>query len=434
MTNFIKIFFFLGVSVVGFSQTQTTVFTPNGSAVSDTYIIPEFSSSQITAANNYVETNYPNATRLTDASATYNCHGYAWHISEGGNNVWIGYYTVTAEDIYWTDGSYVEVCSQIFPAKVSYASDNHSAITTNQTDIFKSKWGQLPVMQHNKNYTPYNSSVLKYYGSISGPNLICATGQFNSGTISGITWSSSNSSGLSINSSTGFATRQNNFNGQVTITATLGGACGNVNITRTVWVGIPDASNSTLIYPGGYRGADPVTLCSGCTYNFQVDFVAGATSYTWVLPSGFAFISGRNTATPGIRTSSASGTYMLYCRVNNQCGSSWTRSLTINIGGGGGQQQRIAVYPNPTSTSLTIESTTTDLTFSETESNDKLKAQMNEEYFTAKLLDQFNIELRGGQSNNGRITFDIQNLQDGLYYLHVQNGQELITKQIQIKK
>ncbi|MFM7429635.1 MAG: hypothetical protein ACKO1F_07015, partial [Flammeovirgaceae bacterium] len=273
MRSLIKIFFLVVFPLLGFAQTQTTVFTPKGSAVPDTYIIPEFSSSQITAGNNYVATNYPNATRLTDASATYNCHGYAWHISEGGNNVWIGYYTVTAEDIYWNDGSYVEVCSQTFPAKVSYASDNHSAITTNQTDIFKSKWGQLPVMQHNKNYTPYNSSVLKYYGRISGPSLVCSTGQFNIGTISGITWSSSNPTGLTINAA-GTATRQNNFNGQVTITAAVASACGNVNFTRDVWVGVP---SNPITVPSGNN---IITLSPAQVLNVTASS-STANSFSW---------------------------------------------------------------------------------------------------------------------------------------------------------
>lgn len=66
---------------IALSQTAVTIYTPKGSVVPDTYLRPELSSSQIVAANNYVATNYPNATRLTDASSTYNCHGYAWHIT-----------------------------------------------------------------------------------------------------------------------------------------------------------------------------------------------------------------------------------------------------------------------------------------------------------------------------------------------------------------
>lgn len=75
-----KIIFLLALCSIlnnALSQTAVTIYTPKGSVVPDTYLRPELSSSQIEAANSYVATNYPNATRLTDASSTYNCHGYA---------------------------------------------------------------------------------------------------------------------------------------------------------------------------------------------------------------------------------------------------------------------------------------------------------------------------------------------------------------------
>lgn len=220
--------------------------------------------------------------------------------------------------------------------------------------------------------------------------------------------------------------------GLVTLRATANNYISEINFN--ISFSGPPADNTTLIYTNGQRGVDPLTLCAGCSYNFICDFVPGATSYTWILPTGFSLISAKTSANPGIRTSNTDGYYVLYCRVNNACGSNWTHSLGINVSSGGGQQQRIAVYPNPTSTILTIESTVTDLTITETQSIDKSQTKNNEEHFSAKLLNQFNIELRGGESKNGKIAFDIQNLQDGIYYLHVQNGQELITKQIQIKK
>lgn len=226
-------------------------------------------------------------------------------------------------------------------------------------------------------------------------------------------------------------TNQITIRATATGTVTLRAVAGNYTSDANVGVTFsgPPASNSTLIYPSGQRGVDPVTLCANCGYNFLVDFVPGVTSYTWVLPSGFSFISGRNSATPGIRTASASGTYTLYCQVNNQCGSSWTRSLTINIGGGG-QQQRIAVYPNPTSSTLTIESTNSTNFASDGEAKDIAYTDS----FSARLLNQFNLELCKGESKDGKIVFDVSNIKKGIYYLHVRQGQELIARQILIDK
>jgi hypothetical protein len=200
--------------------------------------------------------------------------------------------------------------------------------------------------------------------------------------------------------------------------------------TNSTLLCAPSASSSTLIYPSGQRGVDPVTLCAGCSYNFQVDFVAGATSYTWVLPPGFSFISGQNTSTPGILTSTTAGTYTLYCSANNSCGSSWTHSLTINITGGG--QQQIAVFPNPSTTDLTIQSTDSDLTISNNSPAET--SGSNTDAFSAKLVDQFNAVLRSGASVNGKFVFDVRNIQKGTYYLHVVGGQELVVRQILIDK
>jgi lysyl endopeptidase len=177
---------------------------------------------------------------------------------------------------------------------------------------------------------------------IIGSEPVCTTTNY---TFVGppVTWSSSNPNGLSINSTTGAATRVNNFNGQVTITATMNGACGTTNFTRNVWVGKPGASISTLIYPLGQRGVNPVTLNPGATYIFYCDPVSGfPTSWTWILPSGFSFYGGSTTSSPYITTSSTNGNYTMYCRVNNACGFSYTNSLGITIeSGGGGNPLRV---------------------------------------------------------------------------------------------
>ncbi len=76
--------------------------------------------------------------------------------------------------------------------------------------------------------------------TITGPSQICTSGNFainNSPQGATLTWSSSNPTGLSINSTTGVATRQNNFNGQVTITASITGACNAVETIKNVNVG-----------------------------------------------------------------------------------------------------------------------------------------------------------------------------------------------------
>jgi hypothetical protein len=110
---------------------------------------------------------------------------------------------------------------------------------------------------------------------INGPTLICTTGQYtlnNQPAGSTVTWASSNLAGLSINSTTGMATRINNFNGQVTVTATINSGCGATNIPRDIWVGEP----SIIYHP---PGRNPCTnnpwystpILPGLSYNWSVD-------------------------------------------------------------------------------------------------------------------------------------------------------------------
>lgn len=136
------------IVILNFVATKRK-YTSMGSLVPDTYIVEEsLTPADIVYMNSKLTIQYPNAQKLEEATSTYNCHAYAWHISEGGNRVWIGYYTATAEDIYWQDGSYIEVTSPIKGDKVVYVNDNHSAVTTSENGIVISKWGQWPLLKH----------------------------------------------------------------------------------------------------------------------------------------------------------------------------------------------------------------------------------------------------------------------------------------------
>jgi hypothetical protein len=250
-----------------------------------------------------------------------------------------------------------------------------------------------------------------------------------------LVWSSDNTAALTIDPNTGAATRVNNFNGGVLVKATVSNACGSNTQDKNVWLGIPTA-------PGPVTGETAPSV--GGIYQYVSSAPAqGQAYYNWTLPyngnpvwsqSGGNINGIIDTLAPNLMVGSSSGWVQAYGV--NECGPGPVSKLRVVpiVGGGGGQQQRIAVYPNPASNSLTIETTTTDVTISENESNNKTQSKKNDGHFTAKLLNQFNIEFRGGESKNGKITFDVLNLPDGMYYLHVQNGQELITKQIQIKK
>jgi len=140
------------------------VYTPNGTAVL-AEIVDEFDSATIDALNAEATSDYPSALFLSDASSTYNCHAYAWHISGGGEIVWID-----DPSIYWEDGSYVSVYSEALASKVSYDATYHSAVTSTTPGYYISKWGSYPLMYHAALECPYSDASQLSYFVKSGDN------------------------------------------------------------------------------------------------------------------------------------------------------------------------------------------------------------------------------------------------------------------------
>ena len=148
------------ILIVFSAKELTAIETPKGTTVPNTSTPSELSQNEIDYYNYWATSTYPNAVFLETSSRTYNCHAYAWHVSEGGNRVWIN---TPGQQTYWTDGSYGEVTLESEATKVSYASDDHSAVTTDQAGWYISKWGATPLMKHAWNDCPYNASQIKYY-------------------------------------------------------------------------------------------------------------------------------------------------------------------------------------------------------------------------------------------------------------------------------
>ena len=136
------------------------------------------------------------------------------------------------ELIYITDGSYVEVTQETYPGKVFWASGDHSAITTEQTGWFISKWNEYPLMKHRWDDSPYGTSNLKYYVrnpatnlSISGPSTVCDQATYTINDLpTGITvqWSTSNNNlTLVSGQGTGTAVFKKSGNGKSIIQADI---------------------------------------------------------------------------------------------------------------------------------------------------------------------------------------------------------------------
>ena len=84
-----------------------TIYTPNGSTVLACQSLDELSSSEKAELRNNALLNYRNITILDNPTLSYNCHGYAWSMTDGGPTCWLGDDGGNLSQ-YWGDGSFYE--------------------------------------------------------------------------------------------------------------------------------------------------------------------------------------------------------------------------------------------------------------------------------------------------------------------------------------
>ncbi len=247
-----------------------------------------------------------------------------------------------------------------------------------------------------------------------------------------VTWSGGSNMTVFSGQGTSSAVIKANSTGSLgngTISASV--SCANTTVApQTVWVGTPES-------PGSVTGEIAPSVGGIYQYNSSYSSI-GAAYHNWLMPyygnpvwsqSGGNINGIINTLTPNFIVGSSTG-YLQVFGVNN-CGNSGVRRLRVTptTGGGGGQQQRIQAYPNPAQKELTIEDISTSASSSEIVSSEDTI-----EDFSATLFNSQNQEVKSGKSKKGKIAFDVQDLRNGFYYLQIQNGEELTTQQIQIKK
>lgn len=168
----------------------STITTPNRTNVEVYKVLDDISDSLISYLDSIVDLQYPNVTRLGNATAKYNCHSYAWYSQNGSNTYWMN-----NPSPYYTDNSYLEVTTPMQGDIICYFDDNgtpnnyaddtnlHSGIVveydpsilsngicsnSNQV-IVKSKWGVSGLYQHKGDDCPYTTlhngtaDYVKYY-------------------------------------------------------------------------------------------------------------------------------------------------------------------------------------------------------------------------------------------------------------------------------
>lgn len=387
----------------------------------------------------------------------FNCHGYAWNMVEGGPIRWIGYYPYnTDEHIYWEDGSYIEVCNEMYPGKVSWASGDHTAITTPTPGRWISKWNEWPLMEHDWNDTPFGTSNLKYYvptsiaGSTSG--LCSGTRTFSVANISGATYTwSVNGSVLSIVSGQGthqLTVQRNGSNsGLGWVEVEISTPCSSLPATskRVQFdVGFPVIDciaffntfepDNMLCPPDGGVGY----LCTTHTGN-GIEIKTNSLHYQYEIqirsyPSLTVLYTQTTTTTRVqlVYTPTMPGWYNIRVRAinNTNCGPGpWYeddieyKDCNNPFGGEEGWK----VYPNPASATLTVSI-----------GNEAERAAVPDKSllpaFRVLLYDGQGRQVRQGEGKDGAVQFDTRQLPNGTYFLHIHSaGGQVEKRQVVIR-
>ena len=166
-------------------DTETTyVSTPNTeNGVEAIRVLNDYSSFTLEELNLESDLIFPNATRLSTATAKYNCHSYAWYSRNvNSNDIWID-----DPSLFYEDGSYYEVSTPEVGDIICYFSDMGTSDTSDDSNLHSgvvseildgtsngicgtadlvtvtSKWGVYGLYSHNGLYCPYTSA-----SSVSG--------------------------------------------------------------------------------------------------------------------------------------------------------------------------------------------------------------------------------------------------------------------------
>jgi len=264
-------------------------------------------------------------------------------------------------------------------------------------------------------------------GPINSPaSPISTGGQFTINNLqpgTTLSWSSSNTSGLSIDPTTGYATRQNNYGGQVTVFANVNGPCGIFQVASTVTVGSPAPSSISI----------DASTCP--EYYFDATFVPTATSYFWQWskdPSGPISTKTTPSTSSGRIVFSSSGNYRIGVKANNACGASGftVRTFTVSCAGG---PKRLAVTasPNPASNVLTIQAIGENTQTIELETDENTVSKM----IDGVVLKDEQGHIHAQSSDKKRvIELSVTTVPAGIYYLFAQVDGKTEVQRIVIKK
>lgn len=281
----IKIYIAALLAHMCIQMCKAQVNTPNGVQVPSVALftydnVGQYTNSQLQVLQDQVQngTFGPSCTILSNYSRQYNCHGYAWHVSTGGNQIGIradlGGVTpyVSGANASYTQTNYNSTKGKV---RVRYSGD-HSAVTT-YDGMFISKWGAGPLVKHNAldvppgygnpstcwtcKYAPPLTSVYLDGNLISGSFQNTAWGSHNMQ----IFWGLDPDTGPTFSSTAGSTIINNQSSGTVNFTFNGPSNNGGLSIAfcgapRYSFTFFKPSGSKMQVYPNPAQGDEVITI------------------------------------------------------------------------------------------------------------------------------------------------------------------------------
>lgn len=245
--------------------------------------------------------------------------------------------------------------------------------------------------------------------SMLGSNVLCSSNKTfslqNLPSGVSVSWKASPSNLFTVTTGTGTnfvtAAATSSVSGQGTITATVTGACGSFNVSKTVWVGMPGTPVIT--------GPNPLCLNQVGIYQILGDH-KGADQFLWSY-ARFTCVNNCNSNISAIGLKATLENGQVYVRGQNECGTSGIGFLYV---AGCGNYSSYSVYPNPTADVLYINANR-DKTVEES-----LIDSNSVEPVKAILCNFSGISVLSKKLKLGS-AIDIKELPNGHYILHIED-------------
>ncbi|MEO6684581.1 MAG: M12 family metallo-peptidase [Dyadobacter sp.] len=236
-----------------------------------------------------------------------------------------------------------------------------------------------------------------YNFEILGDSSVCTTTTFRANLFgTSVSWSSSNSTLLSINATTGVAKRIGTGNGLVSITAVIDVCSTPITVTKEVYVGIPEIT---------FSASAPNTDGVITAIMTEVPYA----TYNWYLDGNLALKGIRNTE--DINSGNCGTTHFIQATVKNACGTtpmsnkvSFSWQCT---------QSGLSVYPNPARDVINLDYSSN----SNKEVQPKQIILYNERSDVVRTITNNNTLTANASGSKTQV--DVSSLPRGTYYLYV---------------